>query len=344
MQLKVLDCTLRDGGQGLEDFQKNGIPTDHFTLQERVKIAENARDAGIDIIEVGCIGNFFNEDFAIYPNLERLSLFVPERKNKEQMFVGLYIDPDHDLESIPDRSESMVDGIRVILRYSELQKSLNFCAGLAKKGYQVFVQPMLTMRYTDVEIDSMIAQANDMGAYALYFVDSYGYMTETDIKRLYEHYDRSLNPYIYIGFHAHNNMQAAFPNVRYFIEQFGDRKRIVDACAVGMGQGAGNMATEMLLHYLIQKGIDSYQLEPVLDNCDILDKFRHHDMEMWGYSPIRFVSAINKAAYKYAVAMKLQHHLSLREINRIFQLMPVELKHRYTPDNLKKVLNNYRGL
>ena len=33
--IKLLDCTLRDGGQGLEDLNKNGIKTEIFTLEDR---------------------------------------------------------------------------------------------------------------------------------------------------------------------------------------------------------------------------------------------------------------------------------------------------------------------
>ena len=62
---------------------------------------------------------------------------------------------------------------------------------------------------------------------------------------------------------------------------------------------------------------------------------------MWGYSPIRFVSAINEAAYKYAVAMKIQYNMPLAEIAHILSAIPYELKQRYTEENLKKVLDGH---
>ena len=63
--------------------------------------------------------------------------------------------------------------------------------------------------------------------------------------------------------------------------------------------------------------------------------------QMWGYSPIRFVSAINEAAYKYAVAMKIQYNMPLAEIADILSGIPYELKQRYTEENLKKVLDGH---
>lgn len=338
--LQVLDCTLRDGGQGLENLNKNGIKTEVFTESEKYKIAELVRDSGIDIIEIGCMADRYQgfEKYAIYENIETLSKYLPERTNLNQIYAGLYVDPDTPIEKIPEYSPEFVEGVRVILRYSQLQKSIEFCATLAKKGYKIFIQPMLTMRYTEEELKRLIYAANEMEAYALYFVDSFGYMDEKDVERFYRFYSEELDDQIRIGFHAHNNMENAFYNARYFIEMLNDRNRIVDACAIGMGQGAGNLQTEILLNYLNKNHGTKYDLNCLLEICDMLEKFRSHDMETWGYSPVRLVPAIHHAAYKYAVAMRLQYNMSLVEIHHALAGIPEELKHRYTPDNLEKLL------
>ena len=341
MNIKILDCTLRDGGQGLENFYNNGIKTEEFSDSEKIKIAELVRDAGIDIIEIGCISykDLHLEKYAIYQNLKRLSEFNPEKKNDHQIFTGLYVDPDTPIEEVPDYSPEMVEGIRVILRYSQLKQSLDFCKGLADKGYKVFVQPMLTMRYTNEELDLLIDYANEMKAYALYFVDSFGYMHEKDLERLYRFYNEKLDKSIRIGFHAHNNMQNALVNAQYFLEKLVDRDVIVDSCAIGMGQGAGNLQTEVLIEYMNRNYGTKYDMDCVLEICDMLDKFRPHDIETWGYTPLRFVPALHDAAYKYALAMKLKYNMSLVEINHALIGISDELKHRYTPENLEKLLH-----
>lgn len=337
--LKVLDCTLRDGGFALEDFSKNGIRTASFTEEERRGLVENARDAGIDIIELGCMSEADKrEEFAIYESIEEISKYIPERINETQMYVGFYRGPDTELNKIPEYSPEFIDGIRVIIRYSEIRKSLDFCAALSKKGYKVFIQPMLTMRYSDDELEQIIYAANEMQAFACYFVDSYGYMEERDVERLFRYYGERLDSDINIGFHAHNNLEMAFSNVRYFIERLHGRKKIVDSCAIGMGQGAGNLQTEILIHYINQKYGIKYEFDNVLEMCDILEKFRMHDMETWGYSPVRMIPAIHNAAYKYAVVMRVKYHMSLVEINRILSMMPEDLRHRYTAENLKELI------
>ncbi|WP_394886627.1 beta/alpha barrel domain-containing protein [Clostridium butyricum] len=340
--IKVLDSTLRDGGQGLEDLNKNGIKTELFTKNDRKNIATNIQNSGIDIIELGCIeeSDSNKEGFAIYQNIETVSKYIPKTRNSNQMFVGLYIGPDTDLNKIPEHNPELCDGIRVILRYSELQKSLDYCAALSKKGYKVFVQPMLTMRYSDDEIKFLIDSANEMGAFALYFVDSFGYMNEYDINRLFHFYDEKLDSKINIGFHPHNNMELAFKNVQCFLNQQSTRNVIIDSCTIGMGQGAGNMQTEVLINYLNENYGKNYDLNCVLEVCEIIKKFRPGEMETWGYSPVRFIPAIHKTAYKYAVAMRLQYNMSLVEINNILSDMPDYMRHRYTTENLTKLLES----
>ena len=119
------------------------------------------------------------------------------------------------------------------------------------------------------------------------------------------------------------------------------RNLIVDSCATGMGQGAGNLQTELIAHYMNKNFNKKYSLESILNICDTLEKFRKDEIKMWGYSPIRFVSAINEAAYKYAVAMKIQYNMPLAEIADILSGIPYELKQRYTEENLKKVLDGH---
>ena len=341
-RVAILDCTLRDGGQGLENLNKSGIKTEIFTEEDKKNIIANLEDTGIEIIEIGCMTeNSIGEagQFAIYSNIETLSKYMPKYKKKEIMYTGLYIDPDTPIDSIPYYSPDLVEGVRVIIRYSQLQKSIDFCKALAQKGYKVFIQPMLTMRYKNDELERLVYAANEMGAYALYFVDSYGYMDELDVDRLYRFYSEKLDANVKIGFHAHNNMDNAFCNAKYFLERLNDHDRIIDACVNGMGQGAGNLQTEILVNYLNTKYNTNYNFEKILETCEILDKFKKHDIETWGYSPLRLIPAIHKCAYKYANVMRKEYNMSYKEINNVLKTIPLELKQRYTRENMNEILN-----
>lgn len=335
--IELLDSTLRDGGLGLEDANKNRISDLQFSDSDIFKIAENFKESKINIIELGSveITDTPRTGFAIYQNIEEISQTIPQSRS-EQMYAALYRGPDTPLEDIPEWNADLCEAVRVIIRYSELQKSLDFCAGLSKKGYKVFVQPMLTMRYTDEEIERLINASNEMNAYALYIVDSYGYMMPSDIERLFKRYDESLNDNIAIGFHAHNNMNLAFSNALYFINRETDRRLIVDSCALGMGQGAGNLQTEVIADYLNKNFGKTYNYGAILDVCEIIEKYCGETL--WGYSVTRLLPAIHRTAYKYAVSLRKHYGFTYRQIDDILGKIPAELVHRYTPENTKKIL------
>ena len=337
----LLDATLRDGGQGLEDLNKNGFSNKFFSEQDKHSIINNLGASNVEIIEIGAMGPSDDDKskFAIYQNVEELSKYLPEKRNPNALYAGLYIGPDTDVDDIPNWNPSLVEGIRVILRYSELKKSLDYCAALSKKGYKVFVQPMLTMRSSDEELDMVENAANEMNAYACYFVDSYGYMQPNDIKRLFDYYDAKLNKDIRIGFHAHNNMNLAYSNVQYFLNIETERTLIVDSCATGMGQGAGNLQTELIVPYLNEMYGKNYDYDSVLDVCEILDGEMIPN-DLWGYSVARLLPAVYKTAYKYGLMMRNKYHLSFRQMNKILREMPDENRMRFIAKDLEIIIDS----
>lgn len=336
--IQILDCTLRDGGLGLEDAAKNAIADVTISQEDRNNIANLLAESDLDIIELGSI-EITSDDrrgYCIYPDIQSISAVKPTKHKKEQMFAALYRGPDTPIDDIPNWNESLVEAVRVIIRYSELQKSLDFCAALADKGYKVFVQPMLTMRYTDEEIDLLIQESNKMDAYALYFVDSYGYMQKSDIDRLFKKLDAGLNKNIRIGFHSHNNLNLAMSNVLHFLNISNERNIIIDSCITGMGQGAGNLQTELFVGYANNELGFNYKYNFILDCCEVIEGF--WNSTLWGYSVTRLIPALHKCAYKYAIVLRNSYHLSYREINELLKDVPYDLKQRYTKENVERIL------
>lgn len=187
------------------------------------------------------------------------------------------------------------------------------------------------MRYTKEEIQLLIEKSNEMNAYALYFVDSYGYMENRDVVDLFNVYDEGLKPQIKIGFHAHNNMNLAFSNVQTFIDMNSARDLIIDSCVMGMGQGAGNLQTELIIGY-INKADNKYNFSEVLNACEIIEKY--YSDALWGYSVTRLLPALHRTAYKYSIALRNKYKKSYAEINEILSDMPEDLRQRYTTDNV----------
>lgn len=339
-QIKLLDCTLRDGGQGLEATYRAGISDVKFTDDIITKSIDHLVNSGIDIIELGYldINHFVGHPFANHFTVEEVSMFLPQKTNPKQMCIVLFTGPDIDENKIPEWKPGLVEGTRVILRYSELVRSLDYCEMLANKGYKSFVQPMLTMRYTDDELEMVIDRANKMNAYALYFVDSFGYMYPEDVERLFKFYDERLDPNIKIGFHAHNNLNLAFSNVQHFLKTAGDREIIIDSTTTGMGQGAGNMQTELILPFLNKNYGKKYNYDELLEVCEQIEPLT--PVGQWGYSVSRALPAQYNTAYKYAMVMRMNMKFSYPKINYVLQNIPDELRHRYTEENLKQVLSS----
>lgn len=336
--VKILDCTLRDGGLGLEDAFKNQISVTTFDKIDYLNMIDNLKKSKIDIIELGSI-EISDDDktgYGIFQSIEDVSRMIPEQRVEGQMYVALYRGPDTPIEDIPEWNQSLVDGVRVIIRYSELKKSLDFCSALSEKGYKVFVQPMLTMRYTDEELDLIIRESNKMNAFAVYFVDSYGYMNFEDVNRLYNFYNEKLNPNIKIGFHAHNNMNMAYANAIELTRIANGRDIIIDSCAIGMGQGAGNLQTELIVSYLDDES--KYDFNEILALCEIIEKYT--DVPAWGYSVTRMLPAIHKTAYKYSIVYRNKFKLSYVQINAIMKKMTPFDRMRYTLENAEKYLED----
>ena len=338
--IQLLDCTLRDGGQGIEAAYRTDISKVQFTDEIITKSINHLVKSDIDIVELGYIekSHFTGHPFANHFTIEEVSKFIPEHRNQNQMYIALFTGPDTDDELIPEWNPNLVTGTRVILRYSELKKSVDYCEMLAKKGYKAFVQPMLTMRYTDDELEMLCDRTNEMHAYALYFVDSFGYMQAEDVERLFRFYDERLDPSIRIGFHSHNNLNLAFSNVQHFLKIAGDRKVIVDSTVTGMGQGAGNLQTELILPYLNKNYGKEYNYDELLEGCEQIEPMT--PVGQRGYSVSWALPAVYNTAYKYAMVMRMKMGFSYSKINYVIQHIPNELRHRYTEEDLKHVLDS----
>lgn len=340
-RIQILDSTLRDGGLGFEDGILNGISDKSFSVNNLKDITDCLCASKVDIIELGSIESSKEDKrrFAIYQNIESISKMIPKKRPSGQMFAALYRGPDTPLKDIPAWNSSYCEAVRIIIRYSELQKSLDFCKGLSQKGYKVFVQPGVTARYSENEMKQLINSANDMDAYALYFVDSYGYMQRHEVNRFFKRYDAELKPSIKIGFHAHNNMSLAFSNALEVISQKSDRNIIIDSCIMGLGQGAGNLQTELIIGQLNLNQKSDYQYDSILQACEIVEGFWGFDI--CGYSVARLLPALYRTAYKYSVIMRKKYGLSFVEINNILRHMPEDMRQRYTRENLVKLLEQF---
>lgn len=255
MEIKVLDCTLRDGA----------YVTEGFFGEDCISGIKNClKSAGVDIIECGWLKDFPHQTGSVFYNNANLT-----DVNSALMF-------DYGKYNINNLSNG--EGIIRIAFYKNDLDKISFAAEAVKnKGYKVFLQASNTISYTENELEHLCKRANFVGVDAVYIVDSFGSMFPEDLQKIMPIYDEIVYKDIDIGFHSHNNIQLSLALSIQFINYM-KRSIIVDSSLCGIGRGAGNTQIELLLEYLnrngcmyktefIKKGIEKY-IEPLRNKYD----------------------------------------------------------------------------
>ncbi|MBP3314131.1 MAG: aldolase catalytic domain-containing protein [Oscillospiraceae bacterium] len=312
MSIRVLDCTLRDGGY-CNDWR--------FEHRNIVKITSGLVAASVDIIECGFLTNkvSYDAERSKYPTLGDIARIIPQDR-AGKMFVCMVNYGEYRIEDLPVYDGSSVDGIRVAFHKRDMLDALEFCEAIQKKGYKVFVQAMVSLAYSDEEFLDMIHRVNEFAPYAFYIVDSFGVMRRKDLTRLFYVVEHNLNEAICIGYHAHNNMQLAYSNAQALADIRTKRSLIIDVSVFGMGRGAGNLNTELFLEYLNDNLGANYQLKPLLTIIDeILNVF--YQQNYWGYSLPNYLSAKHNAHPNYANYLDAKKTLTVESIDEIFAMM-----------------------
>lgn len=310
--LKVLDCTLRDGGYCNEW---------RFGSQNSRKIIQSLVEAGIDIVECGFITNrvTYDPDVTKYTTFTEAAAVLPDDRNGK-LFVCMINYGEFDLDAIPEYTSGSIDGIRVAFHKKDMVQAMEFCAGIQAKGYKVFVQAMVSLSYGGEEFLELIHRANQIRPYAFYIVDSFGVMKRKDLIRLFYMVEHELADGVVIGYHAHNNMQLAYSNAQALADIRTNRDLIVDSSVFGMGRGAGNVNTELFVEYLNDNLGASYSLKPLLSIIDqILNPF--YQRSPWGYSLPNYLSAKHNAHPNYASYLDAKKTLTVENMNEIFSMM-----------------------
>ena len=331
-KIEILDCTLRDGGYCNQwNFGSDNIK----------KIISGLVDSDIEIIECGFLTNKinYNSNISKFTSLDQLSDIVPYNQ-KNKMFVVMMNYGEYDVDSLPECSNSPVNGIRLAFHKKDRYEAIKQCQVIKNKGYKVFVQAMLSLSYSDEEFIDMIRIVNDFKPYAFYIVDSFGMMKSNDLVRLFYLTEHNLDKEIWLGFHSHNNMQLAFSNAQMFTGIQSDRNLIVDSSVYGMGRGAGNLYTELFIQHLNSNFGKSYELKPILTIIDdIISCF--YQENSWGYSLPNYLSAVHDAHPNYASFLDDKKTLTVEAMSEIFEMMDSEKKLEFDKSYIEDLYMKY---
>ncbi|MDO5521832.1 MAG: aldolase catalytic domain-containing protein [bacterium] len=329
---KVLDCTLRDGGYCNQwKFGEKNI----------IKVLSKLTEAKIDIIECGFLTNkgIYTEDYTKYNHIETINGIL-QKLSSNSMFVCMLNYGEFDAEQLPRYNGEGIQGIRVAFHKKNKLQAIEECKKIKEKGYKVFLQAMVSLSYTDQEFLELIHDCNELEPYALYIVDSFGAMEWRDIVRYFYLMEHNLKKGIYIGYHAHNNKQLAYSNAQKMLQLQTNRQLIIDSSLMGMGRGAGNLNTELIIEYLNRNKKSEYQIKLLLQAIDeVINSFFHRSF--WGYSAVYYLSSTYNIHPNYATYLSDKNTLKLENIDEIFSEMDVEKRVSYDQNYIEKLYRRY---
>ncbi|MGN0429779.1 MAG: hypothetical protein ACI4E2_06950, partial [Acetatifactor sp.] len=248
----------------------------------------------------------------------------------------------YDVEKLEKRKEEGIDGIRLAFHKKDYLLAIKAGKKIIDKGYKLFMQPMITIRYSDRELLDLIDCVNKElpEAEAFFIVDSFGEMVRSDVDRIWNILDHNLNSNIQVGFHSHNNLQLSYSNALEFIQISGNREIIIDSSIMGMGKGAGNLNTELVLQHLNRLTKKKYNVAPILEVMDKVINQLHGEYR-WGYAPEYYLSAINGCSPTYASYFYDKHMLPIENVNELLGRMKEEKKISFDADYAEKLYRKY---
>lgn len=282
--MKVLDCTIRDGGYYTNwDFSKSQVDQYIAALN----------NLPIDYIEVGYRSPKQKSYHGKYFYLPLFELQDLKKKTTKKIVVILNekdVRPEH-LEELLKPIIGLVDMVRMAIDPENLARAIVLAKEVKKYGFEIGFNVMYMSKWKDNP--AFIEALSDVDGVADYFymVDSYGGVFPSDVISIINLVKSKTS--CKLGFHGHDNLELALINTLTAIE---NGVEIVDSTILGMGRGAGNLRTELLLTVLNNKygvDVDFNALESAVSSItSLLNKYE------WGTNLPYMISGINSLPQK----------------------------------------------
>lgn len=88
-------------------------------------------------------------------NFEDFKNIVSENINYNKLF-GMITFEKFPIEDESDIKESIIKGIRLILKKTQTKEALDYCKFLKQKGSKLFIQPTFIEQFSDIELIDII--------------------------------------------------------------------------------------------------------------------------------------------------------------------------------------------
>ena len=281
-ELKILDCTLRDGGY---------INNWKWGFKSAKDIIYMLTKANIDIIEVGFLRNVdeYNPDITVCNYIEDLNRLLPDDPGNS-LFSGMAMCSNYDIDQLSPYSGTGIEIIRVTAHDYDIEKGLEFSEKIKNKGYKVSINPINIMGYSDDQILKILEKINSIHPFQFSIVDTFGSMKHRDLNRIVSLVDNNLDQDIRVALHLHENMSLSCSLAQRFTEYHLNRPITIDGSLMGMGRVPGNLPIELIADYLNDYMDKNYDIDYLMDAIqDYISPIKRENN--WGYLPEYFLSA-----------------------------------------------------
>ena len=315
-KVKILDCTIRDGGH-LNNWRfMPGFANTYLRAMQKQKV---------DIIEIGyrstpkSISGAGKWRYST-DNLIRKTLRKSNYRKSQGQKLAVMVDVGKiKLEDFEEKKSSPVDLVRVAFYKRDKEEGIAFAESLKGKGYLVGVNFMKATEYSEKDFKNEAKNLATSNIDLVYFADSFGSISSEIVEKMAKALAACNKP---IGFHAHNNLLRAELNIMAAIRA---GATYIDTTVYGMGRGAGNMPTELLLLGLQTKTEEKLHLRGLLPFIEKQQKLKPGDgkSSVWGYNIDHFITGLMNIHPNYARFLKESDPpMSLADRYKVLQKVP----------------------
>lgn len=280
-ELKVLDCTIRDGGL-INNYQ--------FSKDFVKAVYKAACKSAVDIVELGkkleVSDEYTREKYGLWNFCEDddLQEVIDSCECENPPLVAVMYDVGRvDISKLKQRDQSPIDMVRTACYVHQIDAGIDLVKRCKDLGYETTVNVMAASAAIETELVEGLEEINKTAELDyLYLVDSYGAFYSEQVSYYLDLYKKHA-PDKELGFHAHNNQQLAFSNTQQAII---DGVNLLDATINGIGRGAGNCNLELLLNFLKNPKFDVRPIYKVIQEHFVPLR---EEIE-WGFNDIYGIS------------------------------------------------------
>lgn len=305
-RIKIHEMALRDGMHPM----RHGI-----TREQMQSIATGCDAAGMPLIEVshgdGLGGGSVNYGFPAASDEDYLRAVCPEINNAE--VSALLLPGIGTVDHLKMAADCGVTTIRVATHCTEADVSEQHIALGHDMGLDTVGFLMMAHMISPEELLEQARMMESFGANCLYITDSAGYMLPDDVRARIGLLREKLDPNTEIGFHGHHNMAMGVANSIAAVEM-GARR--IDAACNGLGAGAGNTPTEVLVAVCnrmgIETGIDLFTVSDIAE--DLVKPIQLAPVEIDRDSLVLGYGGVYSSFLLFAKRAEAKYGISAREL------------------------------